>query len=78
MECAKERGNVKKDSVLENGKQYVMDFKSVLKVVISVATVLLTFWGLLISYQEYKLNSNQLILTQMEIEKEENSNHVMC
>lgn len=69
---------MKKDSVLENGKQYVMDFKSVLKVVISVATVLLTFWGLLISYQEYKLNSNQLILTQMEIEKEENSNHVMC
>lgn len=64
---------MKKESTLENRKQYAMDFKSVLKVIISVATVLLTFWGLLISYQEYKLNSNQLILTQMEIEKEENS-----
>lgn len=64
---------MKKESVLANRNHYAMGFKSVLKVIISVATMLLTFWGLLISYQEYKLNSNQLILTQMEIEKEENS-----
>lgn len=64
---------MKKESVLANRNHYAMGFKSVLKVIISVATMLLTFWGLLISYQEYKLNSNQLILTQMEIEKKENS-----